>query len=217
MQEVTLKVKERTLKGKEAAGQLKASGIIPGIYYGKGLNNIMLEIVDKELRAVMRKSNIQNLIFDLDVEGKSTEKAMIKDLQRHPYKDRIEHVDFGHIDMDKKITFDMHVTLIGESTGVKNSGGILQHGIRSVAIECLPGDMPDEIIIDISDMEVGESLHVRDLNLDEKITIITEPEIVLAVVSAPKVEGAESTDEEGDKTEEGAEDSSDAEKENKDA
>ncbi|MFP4522151.1 MAG: 50S ribosomal protein L25 [Fibrobacterota bacterium] len=207
MQELSLKARRRDGRGKSYCRKIKSEGRIPGVYYGNKQENIPIEFESTDIRAIMRSKNIETVIFDIAVKDdeKSPYKAIIKEMQWHPYKDAIEHIDFTHIDMNIPVRMDMHVTLKGQPTGVKNAGGILQQMTRLITIECLPADIPEEIEIDISGLDIGDSVHVRDLELfdKDKVTVMTSPDEVLAVVTAPKKE-EEPSGAEGEEGEEGA-------------
>jgi len=190
---VKLTSRTRTGSGKSYTRKARAQGWIPAIYYGHKLDSVSIEVDGHEFEAIVRNKHLTHLI-DLGLGEESI--AVIKEVQRHVIKDsKYFHIDFQHVAMNEKVTVHVPIEIVGTSIGVKEDNGVLGHPIKSVNVECLPMDIPDKIQIDVTDLRVGNSIHVRDLNLPN-LTIKDSPDEVLAVVThgtreAAPAEGAE--------------------------
>ncbi|MBN1560752.1 50S ribosomal protein L25 [candidate division KSB1 bacterium] len=197
MSDITLNVETRAATGTQAAKKLRYQNKIPGIYYFHGSKNIPFVVERTELRSIWgHESGLIEIVLD----GKERKKCIVREIQFDPVKGHPIHIDFLGIKMDEKITVHAPITLVGTSTGVKNNGGILQHVLREIEIECLPSDIPESIEIDVTPLEIGDSLSVSDL-VSENYTILTDPSTVLVTVSAPRVIEVEAEE----KAEEGVE------------
>ncbi|MEW6686836.1 MAG: 50S ribosomal protein L25 [Candidatus Edwardsbacteria bacterium] len=189
MAELKLLVKMREKKGKEAAKKIRNKGVIPGVLYGLGEANLPLQVEEKELLALLKKGSWENTIIDLKIEGeKRPKKTLIREIQTDPLTDRLLHVDFLQISLTEKVRVPVPVILTGEPVGVKSEGGILEQLLHSVEVECLPRDIPENFILDVSGLKIGESIHILNLPQKDKISIITEPEQSIVTVLAPTVE-----------------------------
>lgn len=187
MATVTLEVEKRQSRGKGPVKRLRAEGKIPAIIYGHGEESIPLTLDSKNFRSILHAHVGENLIFDVKLPGqKRPWKAIIRDVQHHPVRGDILHVDLQHISMKEKITVEVPVILVGSPVGVRTKGGILQHVLHEMEIECLPAEIPEHIEVDVSELDVGESLHIQDLSL-EKVKILTEPQRSIATVVPPTV------------------------------
>jgi large subunit ribosomal protein L25 len=174
--------------GKGEARKLRRSGRIPAVLYGAGEATLVFAIQEKDLDLIRKGHSLRNAVLDLTIEGADggARKAIIKEIAREPMTGRIEHVDFLHISLAKKIRVNVPLHLTGLAIGVKDSGGILEHILRDVEVECLPGDIPEVINADVSALKIGDSLHVRDL-VAENVTFLAEPERTIATVVPPTV------------------------------
>jgi large subunit ribosomal protein L25 len=183
-----LKGARRSGIGKGVARKLRQTGSIPAVYYGRGEDPIVLTVVVKELEEVILKAEGSNVIVDLKVDGDggSDRKALIREIQRDPVGGHILHLDLQHISLTERITVEVPIVLTGIPIGVKDGGGILEHLLREVEVECLPTDIPSRLEIDVSALNIGDSLHVSDLKT-EKATILTEGERPIAAVVPPTV------------------------------
>jgi large subunit ribosomal protein L25 len=222
-QTVTLKAERRATNGKGAARQIRMLGKIPGVVYGHGREPEPVSVVQGELEKALIGIAAESTLFDLSVDG-TTIKALIREIQRHPVRSLIIHVDFYEIHADEKITLSVPVHLEGTPDGVKNGGGVLDQVLREIEIQVLPADIPERVTLDVTALAIGHSLHVRDLKI-ERATILTEADATLCTVVAPRAEevapvaGAETAaesaepelirkpkpDEEGEEGEEGKE------------
>ena len=183
-----LKGARRSGVGKGVARKLRQSGSIPAVYYGRGEEPIALTVGLKELEEVIQKAEGSNVIVDLKVDGDGAgdKKALIREIQRDPVGGHILHLDLQHISLTETITVEVPIVLTGTPTGVKDGGGILEHHLREVEVECLPTDIPSRLEIDVSALNIGDSLHVSDLKAD-RVTILTEPGRTIAAVVPPTV------------------------------
>jgi len=189
MKTIALKAEKRTETGKQGAKRLRRCGQIPGIYYGAGFKAQPLAVDEKELLAVLGTSGSENIGVDLRIgDGKGrTYKAIIRDIQYDPVTGRIVHVDFQHIAMDKPVHVAVAIHLEGVAVGVKNKGGILEHLKREVEISCLPKDIPEFITVDISGLDIVDSIRAKDLDIPNA-TLLSDPELVIATVVPPVIQ-----------------------------
>jgi large subunit ribosomal protein L25 len=148
---------------KNAARRVRVSGKIPAVLYGSGQTPVAVEVDPKQISRILFSETGHNTIFDVEVGGESTAKAMIVDWQREPIKDQLIHIDLKRIALDKALRVKVRVKLLGVPVGVKASGGILDQVLREVEIECLPGDIPPHIDVDVSNLALYQSLRVSDL------------------------------------------------------
>jgi large subunit ribosomal protein L25 len=183
-----LKGARRSDVGKGVARKLRQAGSIPAVYYGRGEDPIPLTVGLKDLEDVIERAEGSNVIVDLKVDGDGAgdRKALIREIQRDPVGGTILHLDLQHISLTETITVEIPVVLVGTPTGVKDGGGILEHLLRDVEVECLPTDIPSRIEIDVSALNIGDSLHVSDLKA-ERLTIVTEAGRTIATVVPPTV------------------------------
>jgi len=185
-QTVALGAQRRSDAGKGAARQLRMGGRIPAVIYGHGRDPESLSLGEAELERVLTGLEVGSAVFDLDVEG-SPVKALVREIQRHPFRAKILHVDFLEIRAGEKITLQLAIHLTGAPDGVRNSGGVLDQALRDVTIRVLPTDIPDRLDVDVTELKLGQSLHVSDLTIPNA-EILTDPTVTICSVVAPKVE-----------------------------
>lgn len=191
MERVELAAKERMVFGKEACKRLRDKNEIPGVLYGGEEGNFSLALNPVELRKALEKGGGENVIIHLTIhrDGEQMVRTvMVKDLQFHPVNGRCLHVDFLRISMEKPIRVEVPITLYGEAPGVKVGGGIVEHVLREVEVECLPAAIPETLVGDISSLQIGDSIHVKDLRIIEGVKILENPEMVVASVIPPEKE-----------------------------
>jgi len=185
----TVSATQRTGKfNKNHARRVRREGLIPAVLYGAGGPSVAVTVDPKIITRILHSNSGHNSIFDLAIEGGATGKAMIVDWQNEPIKGHLLHIDLKRIAMDKKMQVSVPVQLIGVAVGVKNSGGILLHVLHEVEIECLPGDIPSHIDVDVSNLEMNQSLHISDLPHSDKIEYLGEEDAVVASVTYVKAE-----------------------------
>ena len=180
---VDLQAKEREERGKNAARRLRASGMIPAVLYGDGDGkSTSLAVPDKVVDYTLHHLG-DNALYDIDL-GAGASTARIVDVQRDPVTGRLVHVDFAPVDMLERIEVTVPLHVVGEAPGTEE-GGVLQQVAYEVRIESLPGDIPQELTLDVSTLGMGENLTLADVSLPGGVTLISDPEEVAAVVTAP--------------------------------
>jgi len=180
----------RETSGKGDARKMRAAGIVPAVLYGHKEKTLSIAVNELELRRILA-GNWETAIVGLDIKGKVAKEcdAIIKDVQQHPATGRILHVDFQHIRRGEKIRLTVPISIIGEPKGVKEMGGVLEHGSRELAIRVLPRNFPDKIELDVSSLGIHDSLHVRDLVVKyPDLEFLDDDDVTLANVLPPRLE-----------------------------
>jgi large subunit ribosomal protein L25 len=183
----TLEAQSRTAGNKNAARRIRVEGKIPAVVYGAGQDSLPVAVDPRQVTRILNSETGHNTIFDLTLDGSKT-KAMIVDWQYEPIKGRLLHIDVKRIAMDKKLAVMVPVELVGEPAGVKQQGGILEQMLREVEIECLPGDIPSHIDVDVSELVFGKVLRVADLPHSDKFKFLTDENQSVAHVTVVKEE-----------------------------
>ena len=178
---------------KNAARRVRVQGKIPAVVYGAGQDSVAVAVDPRIITKILHSDSGHNTIFDLDVTGSGTVKAMIVDWQNEPLKGHLLHIDLKRIAMDKAMRVSVPVQLVGIPTGVKTQGGILDHVLREVEIECLPGDIPSHLDVDVTGLEINQAIHVSDLPHMGSIKYITDDSLTVAHVTAIREEVVEPT------------------------
>ena len=187
MAEFVVEAEVRVEFGKNASRRLRATGKIPAVVYGRNFESARITVDPKRVTEVLASESGRNTIFTLRYGGKSTD-VLIKDFQLDPLKGTLVHADFQHVSMDELMHFRVPVEVSGSSVGVK-AGGVLDLVLREIEVECLPGDVPDEISVAVDDLDIGDAVRVSELKLDsEKIRILTDPDLVVLTVVPPRIE-----------------------------
>jgi large subunit ribosomal protein L25 len=186
MKEIKLEAERREGIGKGACRKLRREGKIPAILYGPGEKPIPLMMDGNAFTYLYRSLRGEKALFNLKLKGDRGKKTIVKDLQRDPIGGKIIHVDFEHISLQKRITVEIPIHLAGIPKGVKEGGGVLEHLLREVEIECLPTDIPEHIEVDVFGLDIGDSIHVGDLELPN-VRILVPPERSVATVLPPTV------------------------------
>lgn len=178
--------------GKQAAGRLRRGGQVPAVLYGGKKDAVALAVDPKSLAAILRSDTGHNTVFEVVLDGDGGERtaAMIVDWQRDPVRGSLLHVDLKRIALDQRIRVKTPIRSQGEAPGVKLQGGVLELVTREVELECLPGQIPDHIVVDVSGLEMGQNLRVGDLQLPPGIKLVTAADRVVAHVVAVKEEVA---------------------------
>jgi large subunit ribosomal protein L25 len=187
--QVKLKAEPRTNVGRSAVRKLKARGIIPAVIYGGKDQPQPLQVAARDINAMMSHASGENVLVELEIAGeKSSRTALVQEVQHSPVSGDIRHVDFHAISMDETIQAEIPLEPIGIANGVKNFGGLLEQSLRTLTIECLPRDLPDRIIVDISALNIGDSIHVRDIHLPSGVAAKVQPDLTAFSVLAPVIE-----------------------------
>ena len=171
--------------GKGAARSLRASGRIPGVIYGHGREPQALAIDNRELEKLLSKISAESTVIELTLDGKSAQ-TLIREIQRHPFKRQILHVDFQELVAGEKIIVRLPIVLSGVPDGVRQDGGVLDQTLRELEVEVDPANIPSHIEIDVTPLKIGDSIHVRDVKLPEGVEVVTELDSSVCVVSAPR-------------------------------
>ena len=204
MSEVSLAVEMREGRGKGAARKLRAAGQAPAVVYGKGRDPVAVKLSPKALDRIIHTHHAGiNALIDLEGEGDlGGRTVMVKDLEREPLKGDILHVDLFEVDMNASVQVSVPVHLTGTPHGV-TMGGLLDHSLHHVDITCAAGSIPDELVIDVSGLDLGDSVHVSEITLHDGAEMVTHAELPVAAVVIPR--GVSADEEEAAEGEEGAE------------
>jgi large subunit ribosomal protein L25 len=188
MHTVALTAQVRKTLGKGAARSLRRQSFVPAVLYGRDVESTLLSVSPGDLEQAISTASAENILIDLtitDGESLRNQRAMIREIQVDPVKRNILHVDFLGISMDRQITVEVPINLVGDPVGV-STGGMLQQVLRSVEISCLPDRIPDTLELDVSPLTMGHSLHVSDLRVPEGVELLSDPRLTIATVLAPK-------------------------------
>lgn len=200
MELIELKTNVRTTVGNGPARRLRQTGQVPAVLYGPKTESVLLSVNKSDLDLVLKKGRSSQIILNLVIQNNGetyTRPAMIKELQVHPVSRRYLHIDFYEIDMDRKITVGVRVVTTGKSVGVER-GGILQIIRRELEVECLPFEVPESIVIDITDLDMGDSVHVEDISLDGDVEFLGESNLTVVTILTPKLEEEPEAEEEAE-------------------
>ena len=208
MQQAKLEVQQRNTFGKQRARDLRKEGSVPAVLYGRSQDTVSIQIDARTFRQLLRTYG-ENVIINMEIGDGNTETVIIKEIQRHPVKKHtLMHADFFRISLDEPVTSAVPVVLEGSPQGIEE-GGVLEFPLRQITLHCLPTRMPTDISIDVGELDIGDSIHVSDLSLDEDIEILDDLERTIATVTQPRVqleeEITEAEDGEGEEAEADAE------------
>jgi large subunit ribosomal protein L25 len=187
--QVKLKAELRPDVGRSAVRKLRARGFIPAVIYGGNDKPQPLHVSARDINAMMSQASGENVLVELEIgsDGKSRT-ALVKEVQHSPVGGEIRHVDFHAISMDQMIQAEVPLEPVGTAVGVKTFGGLLEQSLREIAIECLPGDLPDRITVDVSQLNIGDAIHVREIQLPSGLTPKVQLDLTAFSVLAPVAE-----------------------------
>jgi large subunit ribosomal protein L25 len=187
----TLTAEPRSQRGKGGARKLRAAGRVPAVVYGHGEETRSLTVDAHELERLFAQIHKENTIINLKISGDRAEiRALVREVQAHPFRGDILHVDFYQIHAGERITVEVPIVLTGTPEGVK-LGGMLQHALDGLEVRCLPDQIPNEIRVDVSQLGIGDSVHVGDLSVPEGVELLVDEERTVCSVIAPTVVTAE--------------------------
>jgi len=187
----------RTETGKEHARKLRADGRIPAVLYGKDMEAKALSLDLQETEYLFQRIAVENTILDLVIDGeKEPVQTLIREIQSHPHKSGLLHVDFLRIQKGVAVEVDIPVSLEGVPDGVRDSGGVLEQVINEIRVKCIPSVIPEVVSIDVSGLGVGDSIHVYDIDLGEEVEILVDPDRTICNVAVPRVVSVEAEPEE---------------------
>ncbi|NVL90396.1 MAG: 50S ribosomal protein L25/general stress protein Ctc [Desulfobacterales bacterium] len=187
-----LKVTQRNTFGKSSARELRRQGLIPAVLYGPKRESIPLTLSSLDLDKIYKDSGTEQVILKLIIKNGGTKNAtaMVKEVQTSPVTDRYLHIDFYEISLYEEVVVNVPVAVTGKSKGVER-GGLLQVVRHELEISCLPADMPDKIEVDVTGLDIGDSVHIGDIELGDKIRLLAAPGLTVLTVVAPTVEEEE--------------------------
>jgi large subunit ribosomal protein L25 len=205
LEQIELNATVRKTTGNSPARELRRGGQIPAVLYGPQTEPILLSVNIKELEQIFKRGNIGSIILNLVIQNgkKITKPAMIKELQSHPVSGNLIHIDFYEIDMQRKINVMIPVVTKGRSKGVE-SGGMLQIVRREIEVLCMPGDIPAAFEIDITDLDVGDSVHIEEIPMGDNVELLSDVNFTVVTILSPKME-EEAVEEEEEEALEGEE------------
>jgi len=187
-QQIKLNARPRTEVGKSAVKQVRQRGGVPAVIYGTHQEPQDLEVNARDIEQILARAIGENLLVDLSIEGDSATKlAMIQDVQHHPLRGEILHVDFHAVRANETITAEIPIEPTGEAAGVKTGGGIMEQMIRELEVECLPKDLPEVLTIDVSSLQIGDAIHVKDIPLPSGLVTHLDEDITVFLVAEPTV------------------------------
>lgn len=205
MQQAKLDVQQRDTFGKQKAKAIRREGDIPGVLYGRKQDSVAIKINERALKHFLRTYG-ENVIINIEATEGNSEPVIIKEIQRHPVeKQQLLHADFIRISLDEPVTSTVPIILIGTPAGVQE-GGVVEFPLRNLTLNCLPALMPNDISIDISEMDIGDIVYVQEIELAEEVEVLDELQRIIVSVSQPRViveeveeevEGEEGEGEEG--------------------
>ncbi|MFH1282509.1 MAG: 50S ribosomal protein L25 [bacterium] len=187
MEEVNVEAQERKELTKGQIKESRRKGLIPAVIYGHGENSSVF-VNEKAFREAIHTHAGLNAIINMKL-GNGSYKVIVKDIQRNPITDNPIHVDFQSISLKEKIEVNVPLRIIGEALGVKEKGGVVEHIVREVEIKCLPTNIPEEFVVDVSELDIGQGIHMKDIQIPDNVESLMDPEIVVVhVVSSTKIE-----------------------------
>jgi large subunit ribosomal protein L25 len=190
MKSVALKAYPRSQVQRAEVKKLRAAGRVPATIYGRQTAPQNLEVNSKEFADLLNHAVSENLLVDLTVEkdARSKRLALVQEIQHHPLDGKVLHVDFHEVAEDEKVTVQVPVETTGEAAGVKVGGGTLEHILHKLKIRCLPKNLPEQILLDVTALEIGKSIHLGEIKAPEGVEIMGDKHITVVAVSAPRAE-----------------------------
>jgi large subunit ribosomal protein L25 len=186
--DITIEAQPRTLRGKNEARRLRASGSTPAVMYGSGGEAVAVAVSPKEVTRILNSKTGHNTIFNLAVKDGETSPVMIVDWQNDPVKETLLHIDLKRIDLTVRITVKVPVHTVGEPKGVKLQGGLHEVITREIEIECLPDDIPEHFSVDVSELMLGQSIRAGEIAIGDKITLLSPADAVISHIVTIKAE-----------------------------
>jgi large subunit ribosomal protein L25 len=187
MSDIALALEHRRERGSAASRRLRASGRVPAVVYGHGDNPVAVSVDARELRSALAASARGSVLFGLTVGGEE-HLAIVREIQRHPVRRTVAHIDFQVVSRDEIVPAEIAVVLVGEALAVTRQGGTIDHSLLTLHVRAKPADIPASFEVDISEMEIGDALRVADIVIPEGLTTEVDPETPVVVALAPRVE-----------------------------
>ena len=180
--ETVVTAEARSSRGKNEARRVRVSGRIPAVIYGAFKDPVSVSVNPKDILKIIHSKTGHNSIFDVEVPGAEKTPVIVADEQYHPVKGTLLHIDLKRIDLSRKLRVSIPVHTKGDPKGVKQQGGVLDLVTKQIEIECIPDDIPDEFVVDVSELMIGNAIRVKELGAKEGIRVLTLPEVVIAHV-----------------------------------
>ncbi|MEM9290631.1 MAG: 50S ribosomal protein L25 [Acidobacteriota bacterium] len=193
--DLVIEVQKREELGSNPSRRMRRDGLVPAVVYGAGLDSVPIVVERRNVIELLQSAGGGNSVFKL-VLGDNERHAMIHEMQVEPTTQVIQHIDFQRILMDEKVQVQVPLELVGTADGVKNQNGILDFINRELAVECLPGDIPPHLEVDISHLSIGDHLEAKDVPLSDKVELIDDPHKVLASIALPAAAASEEAEDE---------------------
>ena len=185
MASASLSAETRTDSGKGVARKLRAAGRVPGIVYGHGREPQSLSVVARDLDKLLSSIAVSSTVVELGLSGAST-KTLIREIQRHPFKKMIMHIDFQELVAGEQVTVDLPLVFVGVPDGVRLSGALLEQILHTIEVRVDPANIPNHIDVDVTHLAMGHSLHVRDIKLPEGVEVLSDEDATICAVIAPR-------------------------------
>jgi large subunit ribosomal protein L25 len=187
MATASLSASARKTAGKGAARSLRRDGRLPAIIYGHARDPLSLSVPERDFERLLEKFNAENTVIELSIDG-SMSRTLIREIQRHPVKRNVLHVDFQELVAGERVVVRIPIVLTGTAEGVRNSGGILSQILQELECRVDPLNMPSKIEVDVTDVAIGHSIHVSEMTIPEGVEVLDDAESTVCIVAAPKVE-----------------------------
>ena len=193
MANATLAAEPRTETGKGAARKLRAAGRVPAVIYGHKREPQGLSVNARDLSKLLERISAASTVIELDGLGAGTSRTLIREIQRHPLKRNIVHVDFQELVAGEKVHVALPIVFTGTAVGVREQGGLLEEVMRELQVSVDPASIPNHIDVDVSELTIGHPIHVRDLTLPAGVTVLDDPDATVVAVAAPRTTEAAAT------------------------
>ena len=197
MASASLSAELRSDRGKGVARKLRAAGRVPGVVYGHGREPQSLSLVARDLDKLLSQIAAGSTVIELTL-GRATTKTLIREIQRHPFKKQVLHIDFMELVAGEKVIVDIPLVFVGVPEGVRLSGALLEQIVHSIEVNVDPSNIPNHIDVDVTNLAMGHSLHVRDLKLPEGLEVLTDEDTTICAVIAPRAVVEEKAEGEGE-------------------
>lgn len=205
MEEILLEVEPREELGKGKVKDLRKAGFIPGVIYAEGKESKAIKVSSGQLLRLIHQHRIESVVINLKIKDDKKPKGracLIKEIQYDPVKGDIRHIDFNEISLSKAIKVNVPVTAIGEPIGVKQEGGSLEHILWEIEVECLPTDIPKDIQVNVSQLKIGDAVHIKDITFPSNIKVLNAGEAIVLSVASPVKEEVAAAPVEGEEKQE---------------
>lgn len=187
MQQAKLEVQQRYTFGKQSARAIRREGGVPAVLYGRSQDTLAIQLSARTFRQFLRTHG-ENVIINMEISGADPETVIIKEIQRDPVeKHQLIHADFIRISLDEPVTSSVPVVVVGIPVGIED-GGVLELPLRQVNLHCLPMQIPTEISVDVSELEIGDAIHIGDLSFADEVEVLDEADRIIATVSQPRIQ-----------------------------